>query len=159
MLCTLLAACSTEPTTSAAANPAPAAAVAAKSATTLENESAQRERILKNLAGKSIYFDYDNFSIKPEYLALLKQDYELLKAMPKLAIRLEGNADERGSTEYNLALGQKRAEAVQRALTLLGLPGAQVEAISYGKEKPRATCRDDKCFAENRRVDFADRKP
>ena len=92
-------------------------------------------------------------------MALLRQDYDMLKASPNLPVRLEGNGDERGSTEYNLALGQKRAEAVRHALELMGLPIAQVEAVSYGKEKPRATCHEEKCWAENRRVDFSDRKP
>ncbi|MFA6314177.1 MAG: OmpA family protein [Sterolibacterium sp.] len=71
---------------------------------------------------------------------------------------LEGNAGERGSVEYNLALGQHRAEAVKRSLKLLGLPESQVEAISYGKEKPRAICREEKCWAKTRRVDFEYKK-
>jgi peptidoglycan-associated lipoprotein len=75
-----------------------------------------------------------------------------------MSVRLEGNADERGSTEYNLALGQKRAEAVRHAMALLGVPEGSMEAVSYGKEKLRAKCHEEKCWAEDRRVDFAAKK-
>jgi len=132
-----------------AAQPASALPVVAPA----ETEAQRLDRIVKNLAGKSIYFDYDDFTVKPEYQALIKQDADLLRSAARLTVRLEGNADERGSVEYNLALGQKRAEAVKRALEMLGLPDARVEAVSYGKEKPRATCHEEKCWAENRRVD------
>jgi peptidoglycan-associated lipoprotein len=76
-----------------------------------------------------------------------------------LTDRLEGNADERGSREYNLALGQNRAEAVKHALQLLGVPDSQVEVVSFGEEKPRSTCHEEKCWAENRRVDVSNKKP
>ena len=69
-------------------------------------------------------------------------------------IVLEGNADERGSTEYNIALGQKRAEAVRKSLSLRGVANKQMEAISYGKERPKATCHDESCWQENRRADI-----
>lgn len=116
------------------------------------------DQIIKTLAGNSVFFDYNAFVVKPEYMAQLKQDYELLKQNPKLAVRVEGNADERGSAEYNLALGQKRAEAVKRALIIMGVPESQLEAISYGSEKPRATCHEEQCWAQNRRVDLAVKK-
>ncbi len=160
--CGLLAACSSAPEKAAQPgaqqSPAPKsmpAPVIAPIAAPNETEAQRLERIVKLLADKSIYFDYDNYAVKPEYQDLLRHDYAALKSAPNLTIRLEGNADERGSTEYNLALGQKRAEAVKRALKLLGLPEANVEATSYGKEKPRATCHAESCWAENRRVDFA----
>ncbi|MFY9329942.1 MAG: peptidoglycan-associated lipoprotein Pal [Georgfuchsia sp.] len=123
----------------------------------METEVQRIDRIIKTLANKSIYFDYDKFTIKPEYEGLLKQNFEMMKSAPKVAFRLVGNADERGSTEYNIALGQKRAEAVRRALVIMGIPDSQLEAISYGEEKPRATCHEEKCWAENRRVDFTKR--
>ena len=78
-----------------------------------------------------------------------------LSGNPTLSIRVEGNADERGSTEYNLALGQKRAEAVVRALKVYGVKDSQVEAISWGKEKPKAMGHDEAAWAQNRRVDLA----
>lgn len=124
-----------------------------------ETDAQKLDRIIKTLASKSIYFDYDNYEIKPEYQAVLKADFEALKTAPRFKLMLEGNADERGSTEYNLALGQKRAEAVKHALQVLGVPEAQLEAVSFGKEKPRSACHEEKCWADNRRVDLANGKP
>ena len=102
--------------------------------------------------GKSIYFDYNEFIVKPEYQDMLRQNFGGQKVTAP--IRLEGNADERGSSEYNLALGQKRAEAVKKQLTVLGVPDSQLEAVSFGSEKPRETCHEERCWAANRRVDL-----
>lgn len=113
------------------------------------------QRIIAMLASNSIYFDYNEYTIKPEYQSVLQKDFDTLKRMPPVALRLEGNADERGSSEYNLALGQKRAEAVRRALNVMGMPDSNVEAVSYGKEKPKADCHDESCWSQNRRVDLA----
>lgn len=120
-----------------------------------ELESRQMKEVMQQVGSKSIFFDYDDFKIKSEYKPIVQQQAELLKRYDKLSITLEGNADERGSSEYNLALGQKRAEAVRKTLLLLGVPEARLEAISFGKEKPRATCSEEKCWSQNRRVDFA----
>lgn len=120
-----------------------------------ELEIRQMQEAMQQLNSKSIFFDYDKFVIKPEYLPLVQQQAELLKRYGKLSVALQGNADERGSAEYNLALGQKRAEAVRKALVLLGVPNARLEAVSFGKEKPRATCSEERCWSQNRRVDFA----
>jgi len=124
-------------------------------AAAVDAEAEAMNRILNTLASHSVYFDYNQYTIKPKYMEQLKQDFELLKANPKLSVTLEGNTDDRGSSEYNLALGQKRADAVKRALMTLGVPESQLEAVSFGKEKPKATCDEEKCWAENRRVDFA----
>ena len=123
----------------------------------VESEAQKLDRIIKTLAASSVYFDYDNFSIKPQYQDTLQQDADLLRSAPPLSIRVVGNADERGSSEYNLALGQKRAEAVRRALAAFGIADIRMETISYGKEKPRATCHEESCWAQNRRVDFANK--
>lgn len=139
------------PVTTAPA-PAPSAAPVAPAG---ETDAQRLERIIATLSANPIYFDYDNYTVKPEYQGLLEKDYQALKTMPAMQVRLEGNADERGSSEYNLALGQKRAEAVRRALGILGMPDANIEAVSFGKEKPKADCHEEKCWAENRRVDFA----
>ena len=161
----LLSACSSEPAKTVGdampveAKPKPMAVAAQPALVTAETETQRLARVMKMLADKSVYFDYDDYSIKPEYLALVKQDYELLMSVPTMSLTLAGSADERGSTEYNLALGQKRAESVKRALKLLRVPEARLEAISYGKEKPRAACHEEKCWAENRRVDVAAGKP
>lgn len=103
---------------------------------------------------RSVYFDYDLFAVKPEYTPMLELHGRYLAANSKLSIRVEGNADERGSAEYNLALGQKRAETIVRALKVFGVKEAQMEAISWGKEKPRAVGHTEAAFSQNRRVDL-----
>ncbi len=103
---------------------------------------------------RSVYFDYDEFAIKPEYAALIERHGKYLAATPSLAIKIEGHADERGGSEYNLALGQKRAEAVLRALRLYGVKPSQMEATSWGEERPKATSHDETAWAQNRRDDL-----
>lgn len=101
-----------------------------------------------------VYFDYDSFTLKPEARAVLERNAAHLQANKKFKVQLEGHTDERGGREYNLALGQKRAETVRRALTLLGVSDAQVEAVSFGKEKPAAAGADEAAYAKNRRVEI-----
>ena len=101
-----------------------------------------------------VYFDYDSFALKPEARAVLERNAAHLQANKQLKVQLEGHTDDRGGREYNLALGQKRAETVRRALTLLGVSDAQVEAVSFGKEKPAASGADDAAYAKNRRVEI-----
>lgn len=108
----------------------------------------------QGLQDKSIYFDFDQFVVKPEYRDLLRQHVEVLQTHPKDSVTLEGNADERGSSEYNLAIGNKRAYAVKVQLTLLGVAGSRIQLMSFGEEKPRVTCHDESCWKQNRRVDF-----
>lgn len=103
---------------------------------------------------RSVYFDYDVFTIKNEYVSVIERHAKYLSANPSLQVVLEGNADERGGREYNLALGQKRAEAVKNALRTFGVREQQMEAISFGAEKPRQAGHDEQSWAENRRVDF-----
>jgi peptidoglycan-associated lipoprotein len=104
---------------------------------------------------RSVYFDFDKFVVKSEYNALIERQGKYLAANPTLAIRAEGNADERGGREYNLALGQKRAEAVVRALKVYGVSDKQVEPVSFGSEKPKAQGHTEEAWAQNRRVDLA----
>lgn len=104
--------------------------------------------------GRSIYFDFDSFTVKPEFSGLVERHGKYLAANARLAIRIEGHADERGGAEYNLALGQKRAEAVLKSLAILGARTTQMEAVSWGKERPRATGHDEAAWAQNRRVDL-----
>ena len=101
-----------------------------------------------------VFFDYDSFVIKAEARPVIESHARFLQANKQRKAMLEGHTDERGGREYNLALGQKRAEAVQRALVLLGVPESQLEAVSFGKEKPSATGADEAAFAKNRRVEF-----
>ncbi len=102
-----------------------------------------------------IYFDYDSYTIKPEFQSLIDGHARFLKANQQRRVSLEGHTDERGGREYNLALGQKRAEAVRRALTLLGVNDAQLEAVSFGKEKPAVQGSGEDVWAQNRRVEIA----
>ena len=106
---------------------------------------------------ESVYFEFDKYDIKPEYRSLVEANARWLKANPKARLVIEGNADEQGSREYNLALGQRRAESVSKMMTLLGVRSEQVEAISYGEERPRSNGHDETAWSENRRADFAQR--
>ncbi|KAF1052971.1 MAG: Outer membrane protein P6 [Burkholderia gladioli] len=106
------------------------------------------------LAKRSVYFDFDSYSVSDQYQPLLQQHAQYLKSHPARHILIQGNTDERGTSEYNLALGQKRAEAVRRGLALLGVPDSQVESVSLGKEKPQATGHDEASWAQNRRADI-----
>lgn len=101
-----------------------------------------------------VYFDYDSFDLKPESQSVIEAHAKFLRANAQRKVSLEGHTDERGGREYNLALGQKRAEAVRRALSLLGVADAQMEAVSFGKEKPAATGSDEAAWAQNRRVEI-----
>lgn len=102
----------------------------------------------------SIYFDYDDFKIKKKYQELIKITYELMQLNTQYTLRVEGHSDERGTTEYNLALGQKRAEAVVRAIEQLGVPRNRIDAISFGEEKPIAVGSTSKAWEKNRRADL-----
>ena len=105
------------------------------------------------LAKRSVYFDYDSYIVKDEFKPVVEAHAKYLTANKGRRIVIQGNTDERGG-EYNLALGQKRAEAVRRALALLGVADTQMEAVSLGKEKPKATGSDEAAWAENRRSDI-----
>ena len=101
-----------------------------------------------------VYFDYDSYTVKPEFQALIDGHARFLKGNQQRRISIEGHTDERGGREYNLALGQKRSEAVRRALTLLGVNDAQIEAVSFGKEKPAAQGSGEEAWAQNRRAEI-----
>jgi peptidoglycan-associated lipoprotein len=104
--------------------------------------------------GRVVYFDFDSFVIKPQYRDLITQQARYLQSHHASHVTLEGNTDERGSREYNLALGQKRAEAVQHALVLEGASNDQIESVSFGAEKPADPGHDETAYAKNRRVEF-----
>jgi len=101
-----------------------------------------------------IYFDFDSFAIKDEYRPIIEAHAALLKADSTKKEVAEGHTDERGSSEYNLALGQKRAEAVVSQMKLLGAGDSQLEAVSYGKERPAVEGHDEAAWAKNRRVEL-----
>ena len=109
--------------------------------------------------GRVVYFDFDSATVKPEYQGLIDQQARYLRSRSASHVVLEGNTDERGSREYNLALGQKRADAVKRSLLLLGAREDQLESVSLGKEKPRNPGSGEEAWAENRRADILYRAP
>ena len=137
-----------------AAAPTPAPSIASESKVTAVMLPAQLDPKSLISTGRSVYFDYDVFSVKAEYTPLIERHGKYLSSNSALSIKIEGNADERGSAEYNLALGQKRAEAVLAALKIYGVKTAQMEAVSWGEEKPKATASNEAAWAENRRVDL-----
>ena len=104
-----------------------------------------------------VYFDFDSFVIKDEFKGLLDSHAKVLARQGDKRMVIEGHTDERGGREYNLALGQKRAEAVVKSLTLLGVPERQLEAVSFGEERPAANGADEAAWAKNRRAELKDR--
>ncbi len=157
----LLSACSTTPPVVAPAaapapvKPAPAAAPAPVAAPVTQALPAYLDPNSSLYKNRSVYFDFDKYSVKPAFDALLADHGKFLAANPNVAIKVEGNTDERGGAEYNLALGQKRAEAVVKALKVYGVKESQMEAVSYGKEKLKASGHDEAAMAQNRRADLA----
>lgn len=103
---------------------------------------------------RSVYFDFDSYVVPDQYRSLVEMHAHYLAAHNQQKVRVEGNADERGSAEYNLALGQRRSDAVAKMMTLLGVNSNQIEAISFGKEKPKALGHTEADYAENRRADI-----
>ena len=108
-------------------------------------------------APRIVYFDFDSFTIRDEYRGLIESSARSLASSRNRKVTIEGHTDERGGREYNLALGQKRAETVARAMTLLGVNADQVEAVSFGKERPAASGSDEAAWAKNRRAEIKDK--
>ena len=106
------------------------------------------------LANRSIYFDFDKYVVRESETPVVQNHAAYLVKTPSRKILIQGNTDERGGAEYNLALGQKRAEAVRKSMAALGVPEGQMEAVSLGKEKPKAQGSNDAAWAENRRADI-----
>jgi peptidoglycan-associated lipoprotein len=109
----------------------------------------------KNILSKrSIYFDFDKFDVKDEYRPLVEAHAKFLRENPSAKMLIQGNADERGSREYNVGLGQRRSDSVKKMLSLLGVKENQMEAVSLGEEKPQCTEHGEDCWAKNRRDDM-----
>lgn len=106
------------------------------------------------LAARSVFFAHDDFTVAAKYQSLVQAHGKLLQSRPQVQIRVEGNTDERGSREYNLALGDKRAQVVAKQLELMGAKPAQIEAVSYGEERPKSEGHDEAAYSENRRADI-----
>ena len=124
-------------------NPAPAGAKADANAAGVVAPSA-----------RSVYFDYDSNVVKKQFAPLVQSNAGFLAAQPAARATIQGNTDERGSREYNLALGQRRADALKNSLTLLGAPAQQIETVSFGEEKPRDAADNEQAHAANRRADI-----
>jgi peptidoglycan-associated lipoprotein len=105
-------------------------------------------------AAKVVFFDYDSYTLRADAQPTVEAHAKFLTADKSKRVSLEGHTDERGGREYNLALGQKRSEAVKRALTLLGVNEGQIDSVSFGKEKPSSTGSDEDAYAKNRRVEL-----
>lgn len=157
----LLSACSTPPKTASApvdqsvastpvaptTPPATSSAVPPRNAPEYLNPNSEIAR------RRSVYFGFDDSTIRAQDQGVIELQGRYLASHPDVAVRIEGNTDERGGSEYNLALGQRRAEAVARALRIYGVHDSQMEAVSWGKEKPVAQGHDEAAWAQNRRAD------
>jgi peptidoglycan-associated lipoprotein len=151
----LLAGCASQPQTKDAAPVSSAAAdEAARKAAADKMSAMQLAKGRLGAVEPAVYFDYDKFNIKPQFHNTVSAFGNYMSLDSKARIVIEGNADERGTVEYNLALGQKRAEAVSIGLQAIGANPASIEAISNGEEKPRNKAKTEAAFAENRRADL-----
>ena len=106
------------------------------------------------LSQRKIYFGFDRYDVADDYRALVEAHANYLRSHPSAAVTLEGHTDERGSREYNMALGERRSNAVRDLLVALGASASQITTVSYGEEKPVATCHDESCWSQNRRVEI-----
>ena len=164
----LLAGCQTTPTTTdkvpveertpSAVTAAPGAGTAGATGTGVTGTTTGAQgnplRDPRNVLSKrSVFFDYDSYAVKDEYKPLVEAHAKYLQTNRSARMTIQGNADERGSREYNIALGQRRADTVKRMMLLYGATDAQVETVSFGKEKPRNMGHDEAAWAENRRDD------
>ena len=135
--------------------PKPEAAPAPQEETKPAVQEEPKERAAAGATGlQPVYFDFDRSFIRDDARAVMKANAEWLKANPKVKIKIEGNCDERGTKEYNQALGQRRATSAKKYLTDLGISGKRISLISYGKEKPICSEQNEECWQKNRRDDF-----
>ena len=141
--------------TAASPTPAPAAApvAAGRAVAPVEIRSADSAGAGPAGVARVIYFDYDSFTVRSEFQSAVDAHSRFLTSNKARKIAIEGHTDERGGREYNLALGQKRAEAVRRSMTLLGVAESQIEAVSLGEEKPAQTGSTEEAYARNRRAE------
>ena len=158
----LVAGCASQSTTPEQAAPQAAAQPAAQPSATPPASAPAASPAPRDprdgYAKRSVYYEFDGYDVKAEYRPLVEAHAQFLKQNPSARITIEGNCDERGSREYNVALGQRRAESVMKMMTLLGVRDGQIESVSFGKEKPRVAGNSEAAWAENRRSDFAYKK-
>ena len=161
LACLLISACASAPKVATAPSPSDTATGSAATETastspitSSEVSSADLAEQLQEMQKNSVYFDFGEFAVKPEYHKVIKQQAGFMTAHGSAVVTLEGNTDERGSSEYNIALGEKRADAVRKSLEVLGVPSGQIKTASFGEERPKLACHEEQCWKENRRVDF-----
>ena len=128
---------------------------AGSSSTTTDAGTAQQQALAALKTRSVIYFEYDSSEIRSEYLDVVAAHAAYLVKYPTAKVRLEGHTDERGSREYNIGLGERRAQAVRRALASQGVADTQIATVSYGEERPAVPGSDDSAYAQNRRVELA----
>lgn len=158
---TMLSACHHAPQVAPAPAPAPAAAPAPAPAAPPADHSADsaaaaqaRMAQARSTIEERIHFEFDKSDIRADDKAVLEAKLPILRANPNMRIRIEGNCDDRGSEEYNLALGQRRAAAAKRYLTNFGIDAGRIDIISYGHERPVCSQDSEDCWSQNRRDDF-----
>jgi peptidoglycan-associated lipoprotein len=158
LLASLLAACASEKPKEQPAQAAPAAEQPAAAPVETKEAAPMAVDELNDpnspLAKRSVFYPFDVSVVQAADRPLLEAHAKYLSEHPNQHVRLEGNCDERGSTEYNLALGQRRADGVKKLLMIGGVNADQIETVSYGEEKPKLTCHEEKCWKENRRTDL-----
>ncbi|HWU82298.1 MAG TPA: peptidoglycan-associated lipoprotein Pal [Methylophilaceae bacterium] len=166
VLVAMLAACSSKAPKEAPAKvedksmnqTAPAQSADDSASTAGSSTSAMEVNPLKDpsniLSQRSVYFDYDKDDVKAEYRPLIEAHAKYLLAHPSAKVFLQGNTDERGSREYNLSLGQRRAVAVKNVMNLLGVSDKQIETVSYGEEKANTSMHDESTYKQDRRTDI-----
>jgi peptidoglycan-associated lipoprotein len=147
---TLLAACESAPETNANTGGAATTATPATTPTQAGPRPGSQQDLVANV-GDRVFFAYDKFDISPEARQTLERQAEWLKRYPNVTVTVEGHCDERGTREYNLALGERRANAAKNALVALGVPANRITTISYGKERPAVVGSNESAWAQNRR--------
>ena len=158
LLVSLLAACAGQDV-----KDQPKAAVEDRTATQAgaDTKSAGQQSVTANplkdpsniLSKRSVYYDFDKSDVKAEYKPMVEAHSRYLTSNKGAKVAVQGNCDERGSREYNVALGNRRADSVRKMMNVFGASDSQIEVVSFGEEKPRATCHDESCWKENRRSD------
>jgi peptidoglycan-associated lipoprotein len=141
---------STSPTQSSAGTAGPGSTTMPQASRPVDGSAMANAANLK----KTVYFDFDSNVVKDEYQPVVQSNARYAADQRAVKIRIEGNTDERGSREYNLALGQRRAEAVKKVMTVLGVQDNRIETVSYGEEKPAVDGHDESAWAQNRRADI-----
>jgi peptidoglycan-associated lipoprotein len=155
----VLAGCASQSTPESSPAPAPAPTASASTPSVRSSSSASvsgtpTRTTYAMPAARSVYYEFDRAEIKSEGVKTIEANAQYLRAHPEVKVKVEGNADERGSREYNLALGQRRADAVSKRMAILGIPADRIETVSFGKEKPKVTGHDESAWSENRRSDI-----